>query len=160
MTVTQSWMENIPIKMQSTLLLGLRGPDNMRIPNVKKICRWLRSLTFKPGDPTNFHEFMELGLPERIKEKSDMARELEYCPMHYYSHLMHALEVVGYCYPDHQIREHAFLLFSDMCNLLHLNPENKIMFFERLGPMAWPGGEQPDTAVQAAKMLLPGGGHA
>jgi hypothetical protein len=153
MTVLQSWLEEIPIRMQSTLLLGLRGPDTHAAPRVKVICRWLRGLTFKPGNPDNVREFMHAELPDRITEKGPCAKELEFCSQHYYSHLMHALEVVGFRHPDMVVRHRAVLLFADMCSLMHLPEESQYDFEIRLGTRDWPGGVQPDTAEEALKLL-------
>jgi|GEM_PF-4391672 len=93
-SVLQNWLMEVPIRMQSTLILGLRGPDTHSAPSVKAVCRWLRGLAFKPGNPDNVAEFMKAELPERIIEKGPTAKELEFCSQHFYSHLMHALEVI------------------------------------------------------------------
>lgn len=146
-SVLQPWVETIPIRMQSTLLLGLRGPDTHASPNVKKITRWLRGLTFRPGNPANIKEFMGEA-PERIVEKGPTAKELEFCSQHFYSHLMHALEVVGYMYPDTKVAAHAFLLYDDMCNLMHLPCETPDVFHKRLKTIEWQGG-QPDSLEEA-----------
>src|ERR1043165_5965337 len=112
-SVLQPWVMEIPIRMQSTLILGLRGPDTHSCPNVKKIGRWLRGLAFVPGNPANVLEFMATSAPDRIVEKGYAAKELEFCSQHYYSHLMHALEVVAYRHPHEAIRRSAFALFRD-----------------------------------------------
>ncbi len=138
--------------MQSTLVLGLRGPDTHATPNVKKISRWLRGLTFKPGNLANVKEFMGHA-PERIVEKSAVAKELEFCSQHFYSHLMHALEVVAYRHPYGETSLHAFLLFEDMCHLLHLPTETKGDFEHRLRELPWPHGQQPDTFEEALSQL-------
>lgn len=155
-SVLQTWVEGMPIRMQSTLLLGLRGPDSPTpMPHVKAIGRWLRGLTFKPGNPDNVREFMEAKLPERIVEKGPTAKELEFCSQHYYSHLMHALEVVGYMYPysEGKIGLHALGLYRDMCRLMHLPMENLDDFEQRLCTRDWPGGRQPDTVHDALQLL-------
>jgi hypothetical protein len=151
MSVLQSWLELIPIRMQSTLILGLRGPDTHAAPNVKIIGRWLRGLTFRPGNPDNVREFMYGELPLRITEKGPAAKELEFCSQHYYSHLMHALEVVAYRYPWPPTRNYAFLLFQDMCTAFHLPIETKSDFEERLKTREWARGKQPDTLEEALK---------
>lgn len=151
-SVLQDWLVPLPIRMQSTLILGLRGPDTHNCPEIKKITRWLRGLAFKPGNPDNVMQFMG-NKPGRIVEKSPVAKELEFCTQHYYSHLMHALEVVGYNHPDGQISEHAYILFYDMCVLFHLEPETVQQFVRRLETRNWPGGGQPDTFDDAMKLL-------
>lgn len=151
-SVLQPWLEQIPMRMQSTLLLGLRGPDTHACPNVKAIGRWLRGLAFKPGNPDNVLEFMG-HTPERIIEKGPAAKELEFCSQHYYSHLMHALEVVAYCHPDGGTAEHAKNLFMDMCSLMHLPVESPADFAARLGRRTWPGGVQPNDFAEAVAVL-------
>lgn len=154
-SVLQPWLEEIPIRMQSTLLLGLRGPDTHACPNVKAIGRWLRGLAFKPGNPANVREFMG-AMPDRIVEKGPAAKELEFCSQHYYSHLAHALEVVGYCHPDHAVAEHAHALFADMCALMHMPVESPSSFAKRLGRLSWPGGGQPNDFAEACALLETG----
>lgn len=151
-SVLQPWVEKIPIRMQSTLVLGLRGPDTHCCPNVKKICRWLRGLTFKPGNPDNVKEFMG-DAPMRIMEKSDTAKELEFCSQHFYSHLMHSLEVVAYNHSDGNVRRHAYYLFYDMCSLMHLLAETSTEFSHRLRDLDWPKG-QPNDYQEACAQLV------
>jgi len=153
-SVLQRWLEDIPLRMQSTLVLGLRGPDTHTCPKVKAISRWLRGLTFKPGNPTNVAEFMG-HLPPRIEEKGQTAKELEFCSQHFYSHLMHALEVVGYRHPNRVLGEYALLLFMDMCSLMHLPVESEADFEERLKQIDWPTGKQPDDFDEAMELIKP-----
>lgn len=151
-SVLQPWLEEIPIRMQSTLLLSLRGPDTHACPEVKKITRWLRGLTFVPGNPHNVMEFMG-DPPPRIVEKGPCAKELEFCSQHFYSHLMHGLEVVGFMHPNTNIRNDAYLLFRDMANLMHLPVETFDMFHERLKHLEWSGGGQPRTYEEAMQLI-------
>lgn len=151
--VVQDWLSNIPLRMQSVLLLGLRGPDTHKATEVKKFSRWLRGLVFVPGNPDNVAEFMRVENPPLIVEKSDVAKELEFCTQHYYSHLMHALEVVAYCHPDPKIKNVAFIRFEQMCLLLHLPVESSKDFHNRLGMRAWPGIKQPRTAEEAFEQV-------
>jgi hypothetical protein len=149
-------MSQIPIRMQSTLLLGLRGTDTHCTPNVKKITRWLRGIAFKPGNPHSVAEFMG-QIPPRIIEKGELAKELEFCTQHYYSHLMHALEVVAYMHPVQVISDHALDLFTDMCSLMHLPTESRKDFENRLCHIDWFGEdstqpEQPDNFEEAMRM--------
>lgn len=135
----------LPIKMQSTLILGLKGPDDRPAPNVKKITRWLRGLSFRPGDPRNVHEFMG-ERPERIMDRSPAYREIEYLPLHYFGHLLHSLEVVAYKHPDFDNQVLAFGLMADLCSILHLIPEDDDKFNHRLRSLdnEWPDGEAPE----------------
>jgi hypothetical protein len=151
-SVLQDWLVQIPIRMQSTLILGLRGPDTHCTPGVKTITRWLRGLAFKPGNPDNVREFMTKE-PELILEKGPTAKELEFCTQHFYSHLMHSLEVVAYCHPDREISRVAHDRYTAMCAAFHLPIESVQEFTERLGHRSWPGGSQPDTFEDAISLL-------
>jgi hypothetical protein len=131
--------------------LGLRGPDTHACPNIKIVTKWLRGLVFRPGDPHNL-DFMG-QVPPRIEEKGLCARELEFCTQHYYSHLMHSLEVVAYCHPIGEVRSWAALLFHDVCNLFHLPVEDMPTFQHRLRDHVWFGGGQPDTFADAVSLV-------
>lgn len=156
-SVTQSWMEDVPLRMQSVLLLGLRGPDTHGAPNIKQIVRWLRGLAFRPGNPENVVEFTRAEPPTRILEKTEIAKELEFCSQHYYSHLMHALEVIGYCHPTRDTRAIGFTLYHDMCFIQHLPVEGKEDFVKRLGHMPWPGLVVPETGEEAFNLMKKAG---
>lgn len=92
-------------------------------------------------------------LPPRILEKTVIARELEFASQHFYSHLMHGLEVLAYCHPDPKVFTHAHLLFSDMCILFHLTKESKAEFKSRLAQLEWPGGKQPRTGEEGVAIV-------
>lgn len=151
-SVLQDWLVVLPIRMQSTLILGLRGPDAHACPNVKSIQRWLRGLAFKPGNPDNVREFMHDN-PPRIFEKGPAAKELEFCTQHFYSHLMHALEVVAYKHPNPTTSRKAHDLFVSMCSLFHLAVECLSDFENRLCAREWPGGKQPGNFSEALEAL-------
>jgi hypothetical protein len=151
-SVLQPWVEEIPIRMQSTLLLGLRGPDTHIAPHLKTITRWLRGVTFKPGNPANVKEFMT-SEPEEIVDRGILQKELDFCTYHYWSHLLHALEVVAYRHPSTLVSRIAFDRFQAMCNLTHVPVESPDSFEHRLYEVAWPGGKQPDTFEEAVAQL-------
>jgi len=153
LSVIQPWLEFLPLRMQSVLLLSARGPDTHRCPEVKKLTRWIRGLVFVPGNPDNVVEFMFADLPPRISEKSAVHRELEFTSQHFYSHLMHGLEVIGYKHPDSDIRSYGFYLYEDMCSIFHLPVEPVEEFEHRLRQMGWPGGTQPRDGREAFELI-------
>ena len=142
-SILQDWITELPLKMQTVLCLGTRGTDTHQTTHVKTITKWLRGLIYKPGDPDN-PQFMEVALPDLIQEKSPVAKELEFCTQHYYSHLMHTLEIVGYHHPDLRIALRAQALYTGMVRLFHLWPESKEDLDKRLGTKVWPGGQPKD----------------
>lgn len=151
-SVLQNWVVKLPLRMQSTLILGLRGPDTHCAPEVKKLTRWLRGIAFKPGNPDNVREFMTAELP-KIIEKGQVAKELEFCTQHFYSHLMHSFQVVAYCHPELAVSKRALDRYLEMCSAFHLPQEDIHEFQKRLGIKHWPGGKQPDTFEEAERLL-------
>ena len=153
MTVLQSWLAEIPIRMQSTLILSLRGPDTHRCPEIKKVQRWMRGATFRPGNPDNVKEFMApLSSVPTLVEKGSLARELEFTTQHFYSHLMHGLEVIAYKHSDFSTAQTAMDLFVGMCSLFHLPEETRDNFELRLRTRTdWKNGEQPENFEEAIR---------
>lgn len=154
MSVLQKWVEALPLKMQSCLVLGLRGCDTPTMHETKKIIKWLRGVTFKPAEFGNLEVFMQSShdVPA-IYEKGLVNRELDVAPHHFYTHLMHSLEIVGYMHPDETILVMACTRYEGMCNLMHLPIEHKDDFCYRLRDYDWPGGIQPDTFEEAIALV-------
>lgn len=152
-SVLQDWLVALPIRMQSTLLLGLRGPDGMSTTYIKQWTRWLRGHTFKPGNPDNVRQFMLAGEPPTLEDKSPLAYELYTVPQHYYSHLMHSVEVIAFRHPDPRVMTTAVCMYVSMAETLHLRPETREQFENRLCHKAWAGGRQPDTLTEALTLM-------
>ena len=53
-------------------------------------------------------------------------------PQHWYSHIMHALEIIGYHHPDRHTADTALILYHEMVHSFHLNPETRQEQWERL----------------------------
>jgi hypothetical protein len=51
--------------------------------------------------------------------------ELGHYPLHWVSHIMHGLEVVGYCNPDSDVSDIAKSAYYRIAHSLHLIPETK-----------------------------------
>jgi len=118
--VLQEWMAELPWKQQSVILSSLRGPDNVRPGSVKVVNRWLRGITQNNADSST--DYMK-DLPHPSIE--DLLSDLEYCTLHYYCHLMHAIEIIGYNCPEKKTAEIARKYYFAMTDDLHLNPETK-----------------------------------
>jgi hypothetical protein len=125
--VLQDWMAELPWKQQSVVLSSLRGPDLSRPVAVKKLNRWLRAVTQNNADPSTDY-MKDIALPEI----DDLEEELGYCTMHYFTHLLHALEIIGYKHPDNVIRDISNIYYKGLVNFAHLNPETKEQLDTRL----------------------------
>jgi len=126
--VIKDWMGILPWKQQSVVLSSLRGPDTTYHPNIKKINRWIRSITQNNADMSS-HYMKKETLPS-IEE---IEKEAEFCTIHYLSHLLGGLEIIGYKHPDKTISNIAQKYYLSLVNrVLHLNPETKDQLENRL----------------------------
>lgn len=94
-SVLLDWVAELPWKQQSILLSSLRGPDNIRHPELKKISRWLRRVTQHNADSST--EYMQA---EVMPEPKAVVKELEFTSAHFVGHLGLALKVIGAKHPD------------------------------------------------------------
>lgn len=118
--VLQSWMGELPWKQQSVIISSMRGPDLSRPVAVKKLNRWLRNVTQNNADPST--EYMkEIILPDI----EDLKEELGYCTMHYFTHLLHALEIIGYKHPDRLIGDTAKNYYLGLVDFCSSQPRDK-----------------------------------
>jgi hypothetical protein len=133
-SVTRDWVQELPWKMQSVMLTSTRGPDNHRYGSVKILNRWIRGQLFHDADPAN--PFIAEGSdPDNLLERDFVAalqRELEYTTVHYYSHVLHTLEIIGYKHPEMEVWSVARELYSRLCHELHVIPESPSMLDNRL----------------------------
>lgn len=124
-SVLQDWVMDLPLKMQSVLLTSTRGPDNFRYESVKVINRWIRSHLFHDADPSNPF-IVKPGDPHPLNLLDTLEHDLEYVTVHYFGHLIHALQIIGYRHPDQPTGAIAHGLYSELCQrILHLPPESR-----------------------------------
>lgn len=117
-TVLKDWVIKLPLMMQGTLMTGVRGPDTASCPNLKPVGRWIRSLILVNGNPEN--DFMEV---QKLPAVEEFEKELEYLPIHYFTHLVHCLEIIGYKHPDGNVAAIALEYYFRLCDWLHMFPE-------------------------------------
>ena len=133
--VFHEWVLELPWKMQSVLMTATRGPDNFRYPNVKVVNRWIRKQLFHDADPSN--PFIDLyGDPDITDDifLDTIEHELEYVTVHYFGHLVHALEIIAFMHPYLTVRGPASVLYEELCSrILHLPGEVYEDFMRRLG---------------------------
>jgi hypothetical protein len=58
--------------------------------------------------------------------------EFGHLPQHWYSHAMHALEIIAYRHRDDGVRMIAYELYKAMVDNMHLNIETKLEMVRRL----------------------------
>jgi hypothetical protein len=130
-SVIKSWVFTLPFRMQSVLLLALRGCDGVRKDdNSKAITRTLRGLVFNNADPTN--TFITEAFPAKEKVEAFLWDLYGY-PMHFVMHTTHAAEIVGFKHPDLKRRSEWIGFYEKAVKALHLNPETEAQLDVRLG---------------------------
>lgn len=130
--VVRLWLlENCSWKEQTVILCALRGADSAGSPEIKAITRWIRRTVLENAAPNK--TFMrDEGFPSLadLAEKSPLV--LDMLPVHFLSHLMHAMQVIGERHPDVDIAERASKAYRDLCDYLHLVPESSEAMDNRL----------------------------
>lgn len=149
--VTLPWTHSLTMMQQSVLLSAIRGPDGIRKHHpCKSLIRWFRrcvlysafdgvelptpydsgggSFTGRSIAPVDAHWTVAM-----IPVVDDFLTARDELPFHYFTHFMHAAEVIGYKHPDKCIREFWKYVYERMVNALHLFPESEDQMDRRLG---------------------------
>lgn len=150
-SVLQDWVMELPLRAQGTLLTGIRGCDlAMKNPTTldsseRRLVAFFRYCVMNPADER------EVGITGSFFQPVPPAREewkpseLGHYPLHWFSHLMHGFEVVGYLHPsarddffpegrarDTLIAAEAQEIYLRMVESLHLSPESRDEMLARL----------------------------
>jgi hypothetical protein len=138
-SVLQEWVENLPLREQGTLLTAVRGCDlepkawtatGFSESPGRRITAFIRWCFMNPADEREVDipgAFFQSLPPENFKPS-----EFGHLPLHWYTHVMHALEVIGYRHPVYNIQMDARALYEAMVHGLHLNVEHSPQMIERL----------------------------
>lgn len=129
----------LPLREQGTLLTAVRGCDDepkqwtsrgvAESPG-RRLTAFIRWCFMNPADVREVDipgAFFQSRPPSPFKPS-----EFGHLPQHWYSHAMHALEVIGYRHPNENTAEHAQYLYRHMVHNMHLNPETREQMIERL----------------------------
>jgi hypothetical protein len=139
-SVLQDWVMELPLRYQGTLLTAVRGCDDepkewtstgVAYSQGRRITAFIRFCFMNPADPREVDKeegsFFMSNPPDPFKPSS-----LGHLPQHWYSHIMHALEIIGYCHPDLVLRDKAYKMYYELVHSLHLNCESVTRLHERL----------------------------
>lgn len=139
-SVLQDWVMRLPLRFQGTLLTAVRGCDDEPKQWTKtgvadspgrRITAFIRWCFMNPADPREVDRevgaFFMSKPPQPFKPS-----EYGHLPQHWYAHIMHALEIIGYHHPDMLVRIRAENLYSTMVHSMHLNVETKEQQWMRL----------------------------
>ena len=146
-SVLQLWVMELPLRAQGTLLTGYRGCDlapknpisiderngcstgEDTVP--RQLVAYLRYLTLVAAD------VREVDVPGAWFQSKPPGNwkpsQLGHYPLHWYSHLMHCFEVVGYLRPFNDVdTDIALGIYVRLARALHLSPETKEQLLQRL----------------------------
>jgi hypothetical protein len=139
-SVLQDWVMELPLRHQGTLLTAVRGCDfeaktwtsqGIGYSPGRRLTAFIRYCFMNPADirEVDYEEgsFFQSKPPNPFKPS-----EFGHLPQHWYSHVMHALEIIGQCHPDEPLAREAFKLYLEMVHNLHLNPETTSQMETRL----------------------------
>lgn len=139
-SVLQDWVMELPLREQGTLLTAVRGcddePKNWIARGVaespgRRITAFIRWCFMNPADPREVDipgAFFQSQPPVPFKPSG-----FGHLPQHWYSHIMHALEVCGYRHPDLGVRSTCLGLYTSMVHNMHLQTEPYSVYVDRLG---------------------------
>lgn len=145
LSALQPWISTLTLQQQSVLMLGLRGPDGFikNSPMKPLHARYRASVLIaaKFGRALEIDEpadtFMSLAAFSDLNDwKTNILAGFFSCAdqfsKHYYTHIMHAAEILAYKHPRSifRVRWHQFYL--ECCADLHVNAETENQMDERL----------------------------
>jgi len=120
--VQKSWLFVLPWKMQTVVNQGLRAPDTHLCKSIKNVGRWMRSVVLNNADDD--HSFM--CRKKELPAFEDLHNEVNYCSMHFSTHFLYSLEIIGYKHPNKEVRDIAFGYYFNLVEgYYHFNVETE-----------------------------------
>lgn len=138
-SVLQDWVMDLPLREQGTLLTCVRGCDlepkqwaktGFSESPGRRLTAFIRWCFMQPADPREIDipgSFFQSRPPSPFRPS-----EFGHLPLHWYTHAMHALEIISYRHPDRTAGELAWMLYRGMVHGLHLNVETQDQMVTRL----------------------------
>lgn len=124
----------LPLRAQGTLLTGVRGcdlaPKHAEASSERELVAFLRCCILVP------HDAREVDVPNAFFKSAPPVKwkpsEYGHYPQHWYAHIMHCFEVVGYLHPHGPIADAALYIYIQFVNNLHLRRESRSELLERV----------------------------
>lgn len=144
LSVQPLWCLALPVQQQSVLLLGARGPDGIaKAHPAKRIQRAYRACVLVAARYGRCLEWAEKADTFMcLSEFSDSAAwthaveqfflHADDLPHHFYMHLIHGAEILGYKHPDDRFRLRWSQFYDQAVKDFHLTPETEVQMDARL----------------------------
>lgn len=139
-SVLQDWVMELPLREQGTLLTCTRGCDleakqwtsvGVAYSPGRRLTGFIRWCFMVPADAREVGSqegaFMMPTPPNPFKPS-----EFGHLPLHWYTHAMHALEIIGHRHTVPEVAAAAYDMYLKMVHTLHLEPETKAQMIQRL----------------------------
>src|SRR5690349_12516011 len=133
--VFQDWILELTMQQQSVLVLACRGPDGIAKfhPTKEIVARYRatvlkaaylgRAMRIDEGDDTTFMTLRHFSDDESwMLLTRDFFDHVDSLPHHYYMHLMHGAQIIGYKHPIELFCNRWGLFYQRCCHDLHLYP--------------------------------------
>jgi len=130
-SVLKEWVFELPFRMQSVLMSGMRGCDIARKDDPSKaLTRALRPVLCNNADTSNTFMGNTTAAKDLVEK---FLWDMDRYPTHFIAHLMHAAEIVGFKHPDPALRKWWLEFYHNVVKGLHVNPETEEQLDVRLG---------------------------
>jgi hypothetical protein len=121
-SVVRPWVTTCTWKEQTVLFCALRGPDSNGSPELKAWTRWIRSIVLQNAAPKKtFMRREEAWSIGELAEQKPLVFDM--LPVHFLTHFMHAVQVIGCRHPDSDVTTVALIAYGELCEYLHVRPE-------------------------------------
>lgn len=135
-SVLQDWVCDLPLREQGTLLTAVRGCDlTPKLPldsTERNLTAFIRCSIMNAFDEREIDAEVGCFMQSRIDFAIFRPSQFGHYPQHYVSHLIHALEIIGYRCPFPQIMSDARKAYMAFVKSFHLNIETILQMEERL----------------------------
>lgn len=129
-SILQDWVTQLGLRHQGVLLTAIRGCDSSPKEDlVKPVVRAVRYQILIPFDCEevlrNSKGFMYYVGAYFSEDVLKLSKNMDQYPLHFIMHLIHAIEVIGYCHPEYGISSRFYNAYKCLVKALHFNAETK-----------------------------------
>lgn len=121
-SVLQDWLQELPWKMQTVVITGIRGCDGLsKNDPSKQLGRAIRMAALNNADATT--TYMRHDFSVVFAATKTFVDDLDRYPVHFVMHVAHACEILGYKHPKADFRAAFNSIYMQIVWALHLRPE-------------------------------------
>ena len=132
-SVLQNWVMELTLMQQGLILTCIRGPDGIPKKHISKdLVKAFRAATLVNAHPFP-NSFMGNGTGIlRDAEFNQFFESVDEYPLHWFLHMMHGAELLGYEHPRALVRAFWGRVYNKICKDLHVGEESATRMRRRL----------------------------